>query len=394
MRKYLIAISCFIVLFHLAGCGVTVQALRNQYENKPLHKAFATGRDRNGNEVAGCSWGFSTDEQAKSCALMECRKIGNDCKVVDVNGSPPSLQKYYNKPAKSKSVEDSSLKVSTDESKGEKWLAQDTLVTKSEAFVYPHAFLGLHLICTIPEGTPVKIIEIKEDNTDPLTWYKIEVHIKDREYIGWAAETFFVTMAEWEKLKQEKQKEQDNFRQQIKNLEAKAKSIPVSNYEANLKIYKRLSKLDPLNKRYEKKVNFYSHKIELNREKRRKEKERKRKEKQREMVSMGYALQLLNWSWNSEHGYAIAKGEVKNITSKRLKNVEALVTWYNKNGDFITSDSALIEYHVLMPGQTSPFKVMERFNPQMNKASIEFKFLFGSKIQFYKRYEKGTGLNK
>ena len=316
------------------------------------------------------------------------------------------------------------------------------VVTKSSTFL--HTFpeiLPSYRLATLPKGVPVQVLE--EKIVDHITLYKITVPLNNRWYTGWVKKTNLLIMEgakfkngtdikqleiekagkaeqleiererkatdlaikkereaanleaanlaverlrQTEKLKIEKQRQVEKV--VIENLEEKVRSIPASNYKDNLDIYRRLLKLKPFNKKYEKKVKYYSQKIKIIRENRRKEKERKKKElklaKEREMVSMGYALKLLNWNWNSEHGYATAKGEVKNITNKRLKNIQALVSWYNANGDFITSDGAIIEYNILMPGQTSPFKVMERFNPQMKEAKIEFKFLFGRQIRFYK----------
>jgi ribosomal protein L40E len=98
-------------------------------------------------------------------------------------------------------------------------------------------------------------------------------------------------------------------------------------------------------------------------------------------------LELQSWSWKSEYGYAVASGQVKNISGKVLENVEALVTFYAADGTFISSDSALIEYQTLMPEQTSPFSVAESLNPRMSKARVEFKEFFGSQIPHKKKGE-------
>lgn len=98
-------------------------------------------------------------------------------------------------------------------------------------------------------------------------------------------------------------------------------------------------------------------------------------------------LLLLSWSWHQERDYAIVEGEVENISGHRLVNVEALVTFKTKDGEFITSDSSLIEYQILMPDQKSPFKVMARWNPLMSNAHISFKTLFGDRIRWEKADE-------
>jgi hypothetical protein len=80
------------------------------------------------------------------------------------------------------------------------------------------------------------------------------------------------------------------------------------------------------------------------------------------------------------YGYYTVEGEVKNISGKRLENVEAVATMYDKDGGFITTGSALIDYDPILPGQTSPFKVMVRANPAMERYRVTFKKLSGVPI--------------
>ena len=96
-------------------------------------------------------------------------------------------------------------------------------------------------------------------------------------------------------------------------------------------------------------------------------------------------LELGDWHWSNEHGYAIVEGVVKNVSGSRLKNVMAVVTFYTKNKKFITSSDSLLEYNPVMPGQTSPFKVMVKKNPQMHTAYVDFKTMFGGRVDFIKK---------
>jgi hypothetical protein len=96
------------------------------------------------------------------------------------------------------------------------------------------------------------------------------------------------------------------------------------------------------------------------------------------------SLELQDWNWHHEYEYAIAEGQVKNTSNKNLDNIEAVITWYTADGTFITSDSALIEYNPILPGQTSPFTVYATYNPAMDKASPDFKFLMGGSIEWHK----------
>lgn len=95
----------------------------------------------------------------------------------------------------------------------------------------------------------------------------------------------------------------------------------------------------------------------------------------------GPKLELGDWSWSQSHRFAIVEGVVKNLSDKPLERVQAIAQFYAEDGTFITSDSALIEYNPIMPGQESPFKVMATWNPLMKRAKVEFKKMFGGKIE-------------
>jgi hypothetical protein len=66
--------------------------------------------------------------------------------------------------------------------------------------------------------------------------------------------------------------------------------------------------------------------------------------------------------YESAGSYHIIEGQVKNVSSQPLKNVTAVGIWLDKDGEFIKSDDAIIEYNPILPGQTSPFKTMSTGN--------------------------------
>jgi hypothetical protein len=68
-----------------------------------------------------------------------------------------------------------------------------------------------------------------------------------------------------------------------------------------------------------------------------------------------------------------------------LEHVTAVVQFYDKYGNFITSADALIDYNPILPNQISPFKVMATYNPEMKKAGVEFKYLMGGTIEHSKK---------
>lgn len=99
----------------------------------------------------------------------------------------------------------------------------------------------------------------------------------------------------------------------------------------------------------------------------------------------GPSLEIESWRWSTAHGYAKAEGQVRNISGKSLENVTAVVTFYDKDGKFITSADSLIDYNPILSGQVSPFSVLARYNPAMGKATLEFKYLMGGTIPSRKK---------
>lgn len=99
-----------------------------------------------------------------------------------------------------------------------------------------------------------------------------------------------------------------------------------------------------------------------------------------ETIDITPKLQLLDYSQKREYDYIIVEGQVKNISSEKLENVEAVVEYYDENDNFIKEDSALIEYNPILPGQTSSFKVMGTDNPEIKRYAVSFKDLMGGKI--------------
>lgn len=107
----------------------------------------------------------------------------------------------------------------------------------------------------------------------------------------------------------------------------------------------------------------------------------------KEMEKKAFDLELINWNWSvtASGSYVEGKGQVKNISNRSLRNVEAVVSFNDKEGTYITHSSALIDFNPILAGQTSPFKVIETYNPAIRSASIQFKFLDGETIPIYQK---------
>jgi hypothetical protein len=78
--------------------------------------------------------------------------------------------------------------------------------------------------------------------------------------------------------------------------------------------------------------------------------------------------------------YHIVEGQVKNISDEPLRSVVVVATWFDKDGNFIKSDDAMVEFNPILPGQTSPFKTMSSTNPAMEQFSVAFKTFAGGTI--------------
>jgi len=158
------------------------------------------------------------------------------------------------------------------------------------------------------------------------------------------------------------------------SLTQRVKKLPASDIQGNLKIYRKLLALEPGNGTYQKKVKHYQKKWDSY-----------IKEKQEKEYRASCQLEVVSSRWSENYGYATYEGQVKNISNAKLDNVQAVVTWYDKNGNMITSSSALIEYNPILPGQISPFKVMKTYNPAMEKAGVEFSKLMGGTLRVYRK---------
>ena len=157
---------------------------------------------------------------------------------------------------------------------------------------------------------------------------------------------------------------------------ADLKTTSQSDHSKRRDLYQELLELRPDNKSY--KNSYDQHQKRVVEAEAKAARERANQARKAQAV-----LQLLDWRWSAEHGYAIVEGRVKNLSKQSLENVAAMATFYTSGGQLITSNDSLIEYNPILPGQTSPFKVMAQYNPAMKKAGIDFKFLFGRQIPWY-----------
>ena len=99
-------------------------------------------------------------------------------------------------------------------------------------------------------------------------------------------------------------------------------------------------------------------------------------------VSKSLAPQIRSTQYRSEReqGYATITGIAANLTDKPIKNVEALVEFFDRDGSFVKSESALIDLPMLRAGEDSPFTVQARDMPSIRAYRVRFRELLGASI--------------
>ena len=95
-------------------------------------------------------------------------------------------------------------------------------------------------------------------------------------------------------------------------------------------------------------------------------------------ITQAYAedLELLSWNWGQPYkgnNVVVVNGEVKNISDHPIKWIRVVVTFYTKDGTYITHSAPLgMAFKPIMPNQTCPFEDIVSWNPLMHTAKIEF----------------------
>ncbi len=98
-------------------------------------------------------------------------------------------------------------------------------------------------------------------------------------------------------------------------------------------------------------------------------------------------LELVSWKWGRDEydQYAEVTGEVKNVSGEPLRSLVVLASIYDKDGTFISTARALVDFNPVMPGQTTPFKSMAKWNPAMSRAVLSFQLIGGREVPYSER---------
>lgn len=98
-------------------------------------------------------------------------------------------------------------------------------------------------------------------------------------------------------------------------------------------------------------------------------------------ATQAYLLELLAMNdVKTSDRYFQIHGQIKNISQQPLSDIEAVISLYDSEDNFIMSDSALIKNNPLLPGQVSPFRVTIIDNPKIARYSTDFKHYGGASI--------------
>jgi len=89
----------------------------------------------------------------------------------------------------------------------------------------------------------------------------------------------------------------------------------------------------------------------------------------------GKNLVVNSWNCTTERDsdYVTIRGEIKNASDSSIKGLEIVVTLRTADGTFVTSDDGMPEYETILPGQTSPFKLLIGHNPAVRTADLLLK---------------------
>jgi hypothetical protein len=94
-------------------------------------------------------------------------------------------------------------------------------------------------------------------------------------------------------------------------------------------------------------------------------------------------LRVLSWNCSvDESNYIHVRGEVQNLSDASIASVDVVGSLRTDGGTFVKSESALIDYQPILPGQISPFEAIGTGNPAIASADISFQYFLGRTIDF------------
>jgi hypothetical protein len=71
-------------------------------------------------------------------------------------------------------------------------------------------------------------------------------------------------------------------------------------------------------------------------------------------------------------GEMVVEGKVRNISGDMLENIQVVVSWYDEQGNLVSSTSSAIYLSPILSYQVSPFRVSQPHDPQMERYDLSF----------------------
>jgi hypothetical protein len=81
-----------------------------------------------------------------------------------------------------------------------------------------------------------------------------------------------------------------------------------------------------------------------------------------------------------EYGYVTVTGEAANLSDRAVKNVEAVVEFFDRDRKLLKVETALLSLPTALPGEETPFTVQTRDLPGMSAYRVRFRHLLGETI--------------
>jgi hypothetical protein len=93
---------------------------------------------------------------------------------------------------------------------------------------------------------------------------------------------------------------------------------------------------------------------------------------------------VVSWSCRADTVtyWVTIRGEVKNASGSPIKGLRMVAILRTADGTFVSSDDGSPEYDTILPGQTSPFEVLTKFNPAMRSADLSLKNYDSEGVEF------------
>ena len=81
-----------------------------------------------------------------------------------------------------------------------------------------------------------------------------------------------------------------------------------------------------------------------------------------------------------KYDYVTVTGEAANVSGRTLKNVEAVVEFFDQNGRLRKVETALLDLPTALPGEETPFTVQTHDEPGLASYRVRFRHLLGDAI--------------